>query len=174
MVVTRLGIKMNYKFFIFAALIFTSPSAFAWEVRVDGPDVFDKVKVITTETGLNANLVIQCDSESDLQLAYIFKKKEFDKTVEAPAKLFVKTGEGPPTILDASFRDWNDNYSGVIVSGLTVELWQVLSDIGSAKKKIQAGIDVLGLKDSSSFGMQKSAQVLHTIFEKCKLKKPER
>ena len=173
MLVIRLGIKMNYRIILFAALVFTPTNAFAWDVSVDGPDVFDKIKVIATKIGLNANLVIQCDSESDLLLAYVFKKKEFDKTVDAPAKLFVKTGDGPPTVLEASFRDWNDNYSGVVVSGRTDELQKVLADIGSAKKKIQAGIDVLGIKDSAGFGTLKSTQVVNTIFEKCKLTKPK-
>ncbi len=150
--------------------ITTSGAASAWEASVEGPDVFDKVTVIASETGLNDSLVVQCDSESELFIAYIFRKKEFEETPTIPAKLFLKWGDESPLILEASHRNWNNNFGGVVASGRDENTMKAISGIRDAKGKIQVGFEVVGNRISASFSSRGSKKPMTTIIEKCRLK----
>ena len=161
----------------FAATFFfflINGSALAWDAVVDGPDVFGKTKVVASEGAYNNGLVIQCNSDSELFFAFIQKKKEFDKTPEAPAKLLVKASEASPVSFDATVRDWNDNYIGVVVAGRADDLVKVLDLIGSAKGKIEVGYDVGGVQESASFGSHNSTRTIQTVFDKFKLTRPDK
>ncbi len=161
----------KYFFVSFALLVFSSTS-FAWDATVTGPDVFGKTKVVAFDGGLSDSLIVQCDSETELSVAYIFKKKEFQEITEVPAKLFVKTTDTSPTVLEATFRNWNDNYGGVVASGKTDDIIKLVNSIGLAKGKIEVGYEVAGVRDSASFSSNKSTQAIKTVFDKCKLQLP--
>lgn len=152
--------------------LISSTSAFAWDATVDGPDVFGKTKVVALDGALNNSLVVQCDSETDLFIAFIFKKKEFQEITEIAAKLFIKTTEASPTILEATYRNWNDNYAGVVASGKTDDIIRLVNSIGLAKGKIEVGYDVAGIRESASFSSRRSTQTIKTVVEKCKLQLP--
>ena len=113
-------------FFTIFFAIALQKSALAWNAEVNGPDVFGKITVVASEHILNKSLVVQCDTETELFLAFIIKKKEFDTTPEVPAKLLIKTSDAAPTILDATLRDWNDNYMGVVVAGRNDDVIKVI------------------------------------------------
>jgi hypothetical protein len=153
-------------------MLYFGGNAHAWDALVEEPDVFGKVKVVATENSINQSLVVQCDSEAELFLAVIVRKKEFEDVTEAPAKLYVQTSDAGPAILEASFRNWNDNYAAVVASGRELEIINVISAIGSAKKKIKVGYEVLGLRESANFSSRNSKATVETIFEKCKLSQP--
>jgi hypothetical protein len=146
-----------------------SSAAFAWEVFVEGPDVFDKTKVVATESNFNEGLTIQCNSDDELLIAYIFKKKEFDSVAETPGKILIKVGEAPPMKLDGSLRAWNDNYGGVVASGRDPELVNVIKQIKDAKGKIQIGIEFLGSQASAEVSSRGSTKAMETVLSKCKL-----
>ena len=126
------------------------------------------------EVSGRAILIVQCDSESQLQLAFVFPKKEFDTTAEAPSTLFVKSNDDSPVALDAKLQDWNDNYAGVVASGRTDEMIKVIFGIGGAKKKIQVGTETLGDKKSTDFGTSKSTSAISVVFDKCKISRPKK
>ena len=147
-------------------------ASYAWEATINGPDVFGKTKVVATEGRGRTSLIIQCDSDSELYLAYIFEKKKFDDINDTPAKLYVKTSPSGPTVLDAQMRDWNDNYAGIVVTGRTKELIEVIALIGNAKAKIEVGYEVLGFQESDSFSSNRSQKTVKTVFDKCKIEKP--
>jgi hypothetical protein len=159
------------KCFATAAIILalSSASAFSWETTVDGPDVFGKVKVVAAEDLASMSMVVQCDSETELFVAFIFRKKEFQEINEIPAKLYVKTTDASPSIYDAVFRNWNDNYAGVVAAGRSNELVQLIETIGNAKAKIEVGYEVGGNRESASFSSHRSKQAMKTVFGKCKL-----
>lgn len=152
-----------------ATLSLASTASYSWEVSVDGPDVFDKIKVVATEGNLRESLVVQCDSESEFMIAYIFRKKEFEDTPDAPAKLHLKWSDASPVVLDATLRDWNDNYGGIVVSGREPPIMTVIAGIRDAKSKIQVGIEILGNKESATFSSKGSKKAMTAVLEKCKL-----
>ena len=163
---------MNRFISVAIALLMSSTLSYAWDATVDGPDVFGKIKVVALDATFNSSLVVQCDSETELFVAFIFKKKEFQEITEVPAKLYIKTAEASPTVLEATFRNWNDNYAGVVATGRNDEVIKLVNAIGLAKGKIEVGYDVAGLRESASFGSRKSTQTIKTVFDKCKLLLP--
>ena len=152
-----------------ATLSLASTASYSWEVSVDGPDVFDKIKVVATEGNLREALVVQCDSESEFMIACIFRKKEFENTPEVPAKLFLKWSDASPVVLDATLRDWNDSYGGVVVSGREPTIMTLIAGIRDAKAKIQVGVEILGNKESAAFSSRGSKKAMNAVLEKCKL-----
>jgi hypothetical protein len=74
--------------------------------------------------------------------------------------------------LDATYRNWNDNYAGIVANGKTDEIIKLVNSIGSAKGKIEVGYDVVGIRESASFSSLRSTQTIKTVFEKCKLQLP--
>ena len=152
-----------------AVLSFATNAAHSWQANVDGPDVFDKVKVVATEGNARESLVVQCDSDSEFMFAYIFRKKEFEDTPDSPAKLFLKWSDASPVELDANLRGWNDNYGGIVVSGRDPMIVSVIAGIRDAKDKIQVGMEILGNKESATFSSKGSKKAMTTVFEKCKL-----
>jgi hypothetical protein len=166
------GADVRKYFLVVTTLFMCSSSCLAWEATVDGPDVFGKTKVVAFDGAFRDSLMVQCDSETELSIAYIFKKKEFQEITEVPAKLFVKTTEASPTVLEATFRNWNDNYGGVVASGKTDDIIKLVNSIGLAKGKIAVGYEVGGVRDSASFSSNRSTQTIKTVFEKCKLQLP--
>jgi hypothetical protein len=155
----------------FFTLAFSSSATLAWEASVDGPDVFNKTTVISMEDNYNHSLIVQCDSESVLLLAFLEKKKEFEPVSEGPAKLYLKWADGGPIVLDATIREWNSNYLGVVVSGRENSVLKAVEGIRDAKAKIQAGIEILGNKTSATFGSHGSQKAMKTVIEKCNLPK---
>ena len=143
--------------------------AFSWETTVEGPDVFDKTKVVSTEMNFNEGLIIQCNSTDELLISYAFRKKEFEDVSEAPATLLIKIGDAAPIKLDAGLRAWNDNFAGVVASGRTPENVSVLSAIKESKGKIQIGAEINGTQISSSVGSRGSTKSMETALTKCKL-----
>ena len=153
-----------------ALLLWLCPSvSFAWDASVEGPDVFDKTKVIASEMNFNEGLIVQCDSSDDLLITYAFRKKEFEEVSSAPATLLIKFGDGSPVKLDASLRAWNDNFAGVVVSGRTPENIAVLKAIKDSKGKIQIGAEVNGTQFSAAIGSRGSTKAMETALSKCKL-----
>jgi hypothetical protein len=150
---------------------FSSSVAFAWEALVDGPDVFNKTTVVATEANFNHSLIVQCDSEETLFLAFLEKKKEFEPVPESPAKLYLKWSDGEPLILDATVKEWNSNYLGVVVSGRENSVLKAIEGIRDAKSKIQSGIEILGSKTAASFSSRGSQKAMKSVIEKCKLQK---
>ncbi len=153
------------------AIALTDP-VFAWEATVEGPDVFGKTKVVALEGGLRNSLIVQCDSAGEVILAYIEKKKEFDEVAEIPVKLFLKTSNEGPQVLEAKLRNWNDNYSGVVVDKSNTGIVAAIQSIGEAKKKIEIGVEVLGQQFSASFSSQGSRKAIEKVMKECKLSAP--
>ena len=73
------------------ALALNGPSAIAWETTVEGPDVFGKTTGVAVEFNGDKSMVVQCDSDDKLFVAFILRKKQFEEVIDIPAKLFIKT-----------------------------------------------------------------------------------
>jgi hypothetical protein len=136
---------------------------------VEGPDVFGATKAWAIEDGSQDSLVVQCDSEDDLYIAYITPKKPFEEIPTVPATLYIQASGEAPLQLDAVLRSWNDNYAGVVASGRDPQLIAVLREIEVAKSKINVGYDISGNRDSSSFGSRGSTQAMKSLFDACQL-----
>lgn len=154
---------------ILAAGLSSSSLGYAWDISVEGPDVFDKTKVVVSESNYNEGIVIQCNSDDELLVAYIFKKKEFEPIAEAPGKILFKVGDAPPIKLEGSLRAWNDNFGGMVVSGRDPEIVNVIRQIKDAKGKINIGIDFLGNQESAEISARGSTKAMETVLSKCKL-----
>ena len=149
--------------------LFSIGQAAAWEISVDGPDVFGVTKVLTFQDGAEGSLVVQCNSENDLFIALVYPKKEFESIEESAAIFLVKGGSSQPVRADAVNRVWNDNRGGVVISGKSPEAMTVVREIEDAVAQIQVGVDYGTNKASTSFAAQGSSQAMKTVIEKCNL-----
>lgn len=154
------------------AFMLTGTSAYAWTANVDGPDVFGVTKVFAIEGGERESLVVQCDSDENLFIAYIFRKKEFETVNETPATLLIQINGEQPASLSATMRAWNDNYGGVVASGRTAENIAVVTAIGKASGKINIGFEFLGNRESASVGSRGSTAAMKKVMDLCKLLPP--
>ena len=102
--------------------------ALAWDVSVEGPDVFGATKALAATTNGREFLVIQCDSDNELYLALTTPKKEFEEVPTVPATFLIQIDSDAPQKLDASTRAWNNNSMGIVVSDRTPELIRPLTD----------------------------------------------
>lgn len=151
-------------------LILATPlSAMAWTATTEGPDVFGNTKVFASSGGRRDTLVVQCDQKEQLLIAIIYPKKKFENIPEAPATLLIKASDGAPVSLSANMRSWNDNFYGVSASGRTKELVGIVRAIGAAKRKIQVGIEVGGIQQSSTFSSRGSTKAMNKVIKGCKL-----
>jgi len=160
-----------FKRTVFAATVLslTAPTALAWDVSIDGPDVFGVTKVFTTEGNAREAIVVQCDSKDELFVALIFKKKEFEDVPTIPATLLFQINGATPVKLEATLRAWNDNYGGVVASGRVPELVDTIKAIQDASGKINAGYEALGNQASASFGSRGSTDAMQKIMKHCLL-----
>lgn len=140
--------------------------SFAWDATVTGPNVFGKTKVVAVEGSARESIIVQCETDGVMLLAYIFKKKEFQEINEFPAKLYVQVDKGSPVILEATFRTWNDNYAGVVASD-EASILPVLDKIEAGKSKINIGIEILGKQDSASFSVRGSTRTIKKVKAGC-------
>lgn len=145
----------------------------AWDARVDGPDVFGATKVFSLEANGKASLAVQCDSEGEIFLAYISPKKPFEEVPTVPGTLLVQIDGADPVKLAAELRSWNDNYIGVVASGRDVVTVQMIEALGAAKKKINIGYDVQGMRDTDAFGTRGSSASMKKVVDHCKLSQTE-
>lgn len=165
--------KLNSAIFGAVALLLSASPAFAWGVNVEGPDVFGDTKAIATVDSGRNSLVVQCDSNDMLYLAFIIPKKKFEDIPSRPAKFLVQIDAGQPSTLDADFRSWNDDYAGFVMSGRSAELISTVLSFGTAKTKINVGYDIAGNRDSASFGARRSTKTIEKLAKACALKFPE-
>ncbi len=153
-----------------AAALFSISDAYAWETFVEGPDVFGATKAMATEGTQRDSIVIQCDSKGMLALAYIMRKKEFEEVSETTATLYIRTSsDATPAKLEATLREWNDNYGGVVVSGVTPETLAVIRAIGDAKGKIGIGFEARGNQWSAEFSSRGSTKSMSKLLKACDL-----
>lgn len=153
-----------------ATALFSISDAYAWETFVEGPDVFGATKAMATEGSQRDGIVIQCDSKGSLALAYIVRKKEFDEVSSTTATLYIQSDKGAtPAKLEATLREWNDNYAGVVVSGVSPELMNVIRSIGQAKGKIGIGFEARGNQWSAEFSSRGSTNSVSKLLKACDL-----
>ena len=71
---------MNLASFTLTTLVHTLmlTPAFAWQSSAEGPDIFGKTVAIATSEGDKESLVVQCDSDGQLSVAFIFAIKKYD------------------------------------------------------------------------------------------------
>lgn len=152
-----------------AAMIGCSGHAFAWDAIVNGPDVFGETTVLAGEEGMQSKLVVQCNSNSQVTIAMISPKKEFEDVNEREATLFFSLNSETPTQIPARLRSWNDNFAGVVSVASKDDLIPLLNGFRDAKGPIKAGADILGNRISDSFSSRGSTAAIKTVIEKCKL-----
>lgn len=151
-------------------------AAAQWAVKATGPDVFGNEKVIALVPSSSGDaLIIQCDQKDSLYIALIEHgtSSELNQLSEMPsgipAKLFVKVDQDAVQKFDAKLKQWNTRYLGVVASGRTPGMVAVLREIGSGNHQISVGTEILGSKDSDSFGVLGSASAISTVLRDCKL-----
>jgi hypothetical protein len=162
---------------IFLALSLMAPLSAAnaeWTAKVEGPDVFGNTKVLATTDGFRESIVVQCDQKDEMFIAYVFRKKEFDSVTSTTADFLVQTDGGQPTKLNASLRNWNDNFAGVVASGKSAEIISVIKAIASARGKIGVGVVVRGNQISASFGSSGSRAAMDKVLKNCRLDDSEK
>lgn len=153
-----------------AAGLLSCGTASAWEAFVEGPDVFGTTKALVSEGTRRDGMAIQCDSKGMMAFAYIFRKKEFEDVAETPASLFVQTDKkAPPARLDATMRAWNDNFGGVVVTGVSPELMDVIRSIGAASGRIGVGFEARGNRWSAEFSSRGSTSAIAKLLKACNL-----
>lgn len=150
-------------------LMITAGPALAWDASVEGPDVFGVTKVFASDAAGRESLVVQCDSKDVLFVAFIMRKKEFEETPVAAAKLLIQVDGASPVTLEALRRDWNDNYFGVVAEGRTAELVSMVKAIQGGKGKINAGVDVEGVQYSATFSTRGSTSAMTKVINGCGL-----
>ncbi len=154
---------------ILAAVVgFATPAA-AWDAIVDGPDVFGKTTVLAMDIAPQASLVLQCNSEGEVLLAFTYPKKAFEEVAEQQAVLYFTASDAEPMKLPATFRAWNDNYAGVVAALDHDAQSSVIAAIRNAKGSIKAGADISGNKISSNFTSKGSASAMKKVTEGCKI-----
>ena len=140
-----------------------------WPANVDGPDVFGNTRVVAGSGDGRERLVVQCDQKDMLFVAYLVRKREFEKIATAPADLLIQTDGGTPTKLIASLRNWNDNYLAVSAEGRTTQMLTLIQAIAAARGKINIGAVVNGNQLSASFGSSGSRVAMEKVISGCKL-----
>jgi hypothetical protein len=166
---------MNSRCSVFAMLgLMAAPASAEWSARVEGPDVFGNTKVHASELSLNDGLIVHCDQKDELNVAYIFRKKEFDQLPKATGEFFIQTDGGQPVKMTAGLRNWNDNFGGIVVSGRNAEVVAILRSIASARSKINIGATINGNQISATFGSQGSKGAMEKAIRSCKLDELEK
>jgi hypothetical protein len=102
-------------------------------------------------------------------MAYIMRKKEFEDVHTIPASLLVKIDSGDVSNLDASYRNWNDNYAVIAVEDRSTGLIAIVKKIGQSKGTINIGIIINGHQLSDSFPASGSTAAISKIVQACKL-----
>jgi len=141
----------------------------SWDVAIEGPDVFGRHKALGGTQNSRNTLVIQCDNEEQLHLAYLIPIKEFEEVPDLPATFLIQIDSNEPVRLDATLRGWNDRNAGIVVSGRTRELAETILLFGTAKGRVNIGYDVRGSRDSATFGARGSTAAIRKIDATCKL-----
>lgn len=160
---------MRFTTMAFAFVLFNS-TANAWEATIEGPDVFGNVKVFSSEYRTpSESLVVECDSNGKLLLAYIFRKKEFQEVSILPATLLVMAENNNILKLKAELRSWNDNYAGIVASEDKDQTLSAIRAIRDARGKIEVGAEIAGNQISASFGSRGSSKSMKKVLESCKL-----
>lgn len=155
-------------------VIINAPAYARWDAKVSGPDVFGGTSVISVAEGDSPNnLVVQCNDDDELIIAYIMPgtEKEINDAsdIEIPANLYFKIDDTKPIKLDVELKMWNKNYLGFVYRHRTTEAVSMIKKIGNAKKKIYIGGEISGNKESSAFNVDGSTVAMNTVIKKCKL-----
>lgn len=150
-----------------AALLLSATSAMAWETTVEGPDVFGVTKALGGTSNGREFMVVQCNSDGDLYLALISPKKEFEDVPEIPATFLIQIDSETPHKLDATLRAWNDKNAGIVASGRSDDVVSALKAIGTAKRNVNVGFEVAGMRESATFGARGSTKAVETIIKSC-------
>jgi hypothetical protein len=78
---------MFTRFSVLALLGLMSSPAFAeWSARVEGPDVFGNTTVHASEMSIREGLVVQCDQNDQLNIAWRALKKLIDRCIKTATK----------------------------------------------------------------------------------------
>ena len=149
-----------------------SASSYAWDYKVEEPDVFGVKKFFAQDAKLRESLVVQCDSKGFMAIAYIFKIKQFSEIEKLTAKLFVKGNSDSPIVVDAVRSKWNDNYGGIVAIGENNETNLLIQEIRDAKKNIQVGVQIGGNQFSASFSSRGSTKSMKAAITACNLNIP--
>lgn len=152
--------------------IFPVSSAHAiWLTNVEGPDIFDDTTVHAMVEGTSGSLVIHCkSSDPELDIAYVFSKKEFDDVPPVPVSLVVRVDGGPSTKLEAKARPWNDKRGAFVASDRSATL-SVVKEIGVASSSVEIGVKLPGgYRFSDRFDAVGSTKAMNSVLEGCALK----
>jgi len=141
----------------------------AWSAKTFGPDVFGQTTVVAESGGEDESLVVQCDDQGKLFIAFIFTKKKFDEVQTLPADLLIQVDNGTPIHLGAETRSWNDDYAGVVAEGRTSASISGLKAIGGARTSLNAGVVVGDHRESATFSSAGSTEAIEEAFRGCKL-----
>ncbi len=147
-----------------------------WSSQVTGPDVFGNTTVLATVDNVDGNgLVVQCDQNSTLDLAYIIPgtPSELDELSKAgtsiPADLLVKVDNGLVMKFSAEFKAWNNTYVGIVASGRTTDIVTAIKAIGGAANQISVGAVIAGNQQTDNFDVGNSTSAMNTATSDCKL-----
>lgn len=147
-----------------------------WSSQVTGPDVFGNTTVLATVDNADGNgLVVQCDQNNTLDLAYIIPgtPSELDELSKAgtsiPADLLVKVDHGQVMKFSAEFKAWNNTYIGIVASGRTTDIVAAIKAMGAAASQISVGAVIAGTQQSDSFDVENSTSTMNTATLDCKL-----
>ena len=161
---------------LIATLFAVSPAEAQWSAQVTGPDVFGNTTVLAAVDSANGDgLVVQCDQNSELDLAYIIPgtPSEMDEAtksdVDIPADLLLKVDSGQVIKLSAQLKPWNNSYLGVVASGRTTDIVAAIKAIEGANDEISVGAEILGNQQSDAFDAGNSTSSMNTAMTDCKL-----
>ncbi|SIQ22768.1 MULTISPECIES: hypothetical protein [Acidiphilium] len=157
--------------------LFSSQVALAqWGARVQGPDVFGATTVVAaTGNSSEDGLVIQCDNKHSLYIAYIIpgRKSELNEMSQAdsgiPVTLLMKIDSNPVVKFKAELKMWNNTYLGIVTSGRRTKLFDIIKSLATAKTNVSVGADLMGSKQSDTFGVSGSTAAMSTVTKDCAL-----
>ncbi len=86
-----------------------------------------------------------------------------------PATIYLKVDQQPVQKFDAKMQQWNTTMAGVVASGRTAAMVAELKAIGAGADTLDVGADILGSRQSDSFGLSGSTNAMNTAIKDCKL-----
>jgi hypothetical protein len=145
-----------------------------WTAQVTGPDVFGNTKVVAGIMSFSGDgLIVQCDADS-LDLVWVVAAPEaligeWVKTGNTtPASLAIRVDAAPVETFDAQITIWNNTHMGIIAHSQPQTL-DTIRKISAAKRTVDVGAEILGSKQSESFGTFGSTSAMSSVTKNCKL-----
>jgi len=152
-----------------ACFVIAGSASAQWTARIDPPDVFGNVAASAQSVGYSGGLVIQCDQKNSLFLAYLIRKKEFERWDARPIEFLIQLDDQPVRKYAASLRNWNANYAAAAISGRRTELVETIRGIAAARTRINLGWVVEGRQISVATPVGEATTAIDDVIAACKL-----